>query len=149
VSDPASQLRPALETWLRGDTEVRAAFGAKAVKVYKTLPPPNVHPPYIVIAGLSVDDDLAECMDNALVDVQLDVWSLTEPPGFAEAETIAAAVKASIKRTEDTGDSPAFTLADHRVVTAEPLSTNYLTDPSDGETVHAVILARLSVDQID
>lgn len=146
MSDPASQLRPALATWLRNDTEVRAAFGASTVQVFAKLPPVNAQSPYIFIAGLFVLDDLAECIDAAEVDVQIDVWSLTVPPGFAEAETIAAAVKASLARLEDNGNSPAFTLASFRVVSSQAISTTYLTDPSDGKTVHAVIAARLSVD---
>jgi hypothetical protein len=148
MSDPASQLRTAIEAWLRDDTDVIAAFGAKPVKVFKTLPPVNATAPYIFLAGFFVQDEQADCYDAAIVDVQVDVWSLTSPPGFAEAEAIAEAVKASLNRTDD-GDSPAFILADHRVVAVEPVSTQYLTDPSDGKTVHAVIAARLSVDPID
>jgi len=147
VSDPAGLIRPALEVWLRADTEVIAAFGAKPVKIYSTLPPPNTSKPYVVLAGIDPDDDLAQCMDNAIVNLEIGVWSLMSPPGFAEAETIAPAVKAAIARMEDTGDSPAFTIAGHRIVSAENLSTQYLTDPSDGKTVHGVILARLTVDQ--
>lgn len=149
MSDPSSVLGPALKAWLETDTEVIAAFGSKPVKVFDVLPPPNEGSPYIFLAGGFVIDALADCYDAAEVDLQVDVWSLTSPPGFNVARRIAAAVKASLKRTEDTGDSPAFTLSGHRVVSAEPLSTNYLTDPSDGKTVHAVIAVRLSIDPID
>lgn len=148
MSDPALVLRPALETWLRADTEVIAAFGSRPVKVYKTLPPVNAVAPYIFIAGLDVADDLAECLDATQVHVQLDVWSLMDPPGFSQAEAIARAAKASLVRLEDSGDSPAFTIAGFRVTAAQPVSTRYLTDPSDGKTVHAVILITLSIDPV-
>lgn len=149
MSDPAGELREALEPWIRADTEVRAAFEGKTVKVYKTLPPVNAVPPYVFLAGFFALDDLAECMDNSEVDLQIDVWSLTDPPGFEEAERIAPAVRGSVLRIEDDGDSPAFTLDNFRVVSVQPISTTYLTDPSDGKTVHAVISVRLTVDQID
>lgn len=148
MSDPCGELREALEPWLRGWAGIVAAFGSKRVKVYKTLPPPDATAPYLFIAGLTVLDDSAECMDNAEVEVQLDVWSLTDPPGFTEAEALAAAARDALVATEDTGDSPAFTLTNFRVVSAQHASTTYLTDPSDGKTVHAVILARLYVDRV-
>lgn len=149
MSDPAGELRAALEPWLRTDPGVVAAFGSNRVKVYKTLPPVNAEPPYIFIAGLTIRDEIAECIDAAEADLQIDVWSLTDPPGFAEAEIIAKAVKACLAALEDDGDSPPFTIADHRVVSVQPISTQYLTDPSDGKTVHAVILVTLRVDPVD
>jgi hypothetical protein len=148
MSEPSAQLRPALRTWLKADTEVATAFGAREVKVFAFLPKPNTTMPYVVISGFQTEDEAADCYDAVEVNVQIDVWSLTVPAGYTEAETIAEAVKAALRRLEDTGDSPAFTLADHRVVAVELLSTQYLTDPSDGLTVHAVIAARLSVDPI-
>jgi hypothetical protein len=148
MSDPSAPLREGLKTWIRADTEVVAAFGSSQVKVFATLPTVNTAPPYVFIDGFFVEDDAADCYDGAIVDGNFHVWSLTTPPGFAQAETIAKAVKASIKRTEDTGDSPAFTLSGYRVTAVELVSTQYLTDPSDGKTVHAVIAARLSVDPV-
>ncbi len=148
MSDPAGEIRAALEPWLRGWTSIRQAFGSKTVKVYKTLPPPDATAPYLFIAGMTTLDDSAECLDSAEVEVQVDVWSLTSPPGFTEAEAIAAAARDAIVATEVTGDSPAFTLTNFRVVAAQHVSTTYLTDPSDGKTVHAVILTRLYVDRV-
>lgn len=148
MSDPTDVLNPALKAWIETDAEVIAAFGGKPVKVFDLLPPPNEATPYVFLASAFVLDDEAECYDAAEVDFQVDVWSLTSPPGFAAARRIAKAVKAAIRRTEDTGDSPAFTISGHRVVATEVVSTNYLTDPSDGKTVHAVIATRLSVDPI-
>lgn len=149
MSDPIDVLSPALKTWIETDTEVIAAFGGKPVKVFDLLPPTNEATPYVFLASAFVLDGEADCYDAAEVDLQVDVWSLTSPPGFTVARRIAKAVKAAIKRTEDTGDSPAFTISGHRVVAAAVVSTNYLTDPSDGKTVHAVIRATLSVDPID
>jgi hypothetical protein len=147
VSEPSAELRPALRTWLKADTEVVAAFGAKTVKVFAQLPAPNEGYPYVVLAGFFNEDEAADCYDAVIVNLQVDVWSLTSPPGFSEAETIAKAVKASLRRIE-LGSSPAFTLTSHRVVAVELNGTQYLTDPSDGRTVHAVINARLSVDPL-
>lgn len=147
MSEPSAELRPALRTWLKADTEVAAAFGVKTVKVFAQLPAPNEGYPYVVLAGFLNEDEAADCYDAVIVNLQVDVWSLTSPPGFAEAETIAKAVKASLRRIE-LGSSPAFTLASHRVVAVELNGTQYLTDPSDGRTVHAVINARLSVDPL-
>lgn len=146
MSDPSSELRPALRTWIKADTEVVAAFGAREVKVFAFIPKPNTASPYVVISGFFNEDEEADCYGAVIANVQVDVWSLTTPAGFAEAEGIVEAVKASLKRTEDTGDSPAFTLSNHRVVAVELVSTQYLVDPADGLTVHAVITARLSID---
>lgn len=146
MSNPAAVLRPALEAWLRSDAGVIASFGSKPVKVYKTLPPVNAVAPYIFLAGFSVLDDISECLDATEVDLQVDVWSLTNPPGFAEAETIAEAVKAALLTIEDGASSPAFTISGFRVVSAQPISTDYLTDPSDGKTVHAVIRISYAID---
>jgi hypothetical protein len=148
MSDPTAQLRPALRTWLKADTEVATAFGAREVKVFAAQPRPNEAMPYVVIPGMSPEDEVADCYDAAIVSVDLHVWSKTAPATYTEAETIAAAVKASLKRTEDTGDSPAFTLANHRVVAVEVLATEYLNEPFDPDTVHAVIRTRLSVDPL-
>lgn len=149
MSDPASVLRPALRDWLATDTAVIGAFGSKTVKVFERLPPVNAGSPYIFLAGFLVDDDAAECLDAVQVELQVDVWSLTTPPGFAEAEAIAKAVAASLLRLEaDVGNSPQFSIAGHRVVAVQLGSTQYLTDPSDGKTVHAVIRATLSVDPV-
>lgn len=145
MSDPTDVLGPGLVTWIKGDTEVIAAFAGKAVKVFDEIPPTNEPYPYVFLAGMDPEDDAADCYDAAIVDLQADVWSRTK----TEARRIAKAVKAAIKRCEDTGDSPAFTISGHRLVAVAPISTRYLTDPSDGKTVHAVIAARLSVDPID
>lgn len=144
MSDPASALRPVLEAALRADAGVNAAFQGKRVKIYGSLPPVNAAAPYIYLAGLSCDDRLADCYDAATVSLQIDVWSLTDPPGFDEAERIAAAVKACLATM--TTAPPA--LVGHRIVSVLPLSTDYLTDPSDGMTVHAVIRADLTIDPV-
>ena len=44
--------------------------------------------------------------------------------------------------------SAAFDSGNIRVVAVQASSTQYLTDPSDGKTVHAVIGATLSVDPV-
>ena len=145
MSDPVDVLGPGLKAWLEADAEVIAAFASKAVKVFDEIPPADEHYPYVFLAGLDPDDATADCYDAAEVNVQADVWARSR----TVARRIAKAVKASIVRCEDTGDSPAFTLAGQRVVAVQPLSTQYLNDPSDGRTIHAVIRATLSVDPTD
>lgn len=142
MSDSTDVLGPALVAWLEDDTEVAAAFAGKTVKVFDDIPPTNEPYPYIFLAVLDPDDEAADCYDAAIVNLQLDVWARTRPV----ARRIAKAAKASIKRCEDTGDSPAFTLSGQRVVAVDIQRTRYLTDPSDGRTIHAVIEAGLSVD---
>lgn len=149
MSDPASILRPALADWLRDDTEIVSAFNGNAVKVFARIPPVNAGYPYIWLAGLDIEDDTAECLDATQAILQIDVWSLTSPPSFTEAETIAAAVKASLTRMEeDVGNSPEFSISGFRVVAVQHDRTQYLTDPSDGKTVHAMVRATLSVDPV-
>jgi hypothetical protein len=147
MADPSPVLRPALRSYLKNETGIATAFGSATVKVFDKLPPPNTGMPYLFMAGFFVLDELADCIDAAEVDVQIDVWSLTDPPGFIQAETIAKAVKAALYALD--GDSPRMPLAGWRAVSVETVSTQYLTDPSDGKTVHAVILTRLSLDQVD
>jgi hypothetical protein len=150
LTDLAGDLREGLEPYLRGDTGVIAAFAGKAIKIFRTLPPVNAVSPYGFIAGLLVREDRAECLTAFEVDVQLDVWSLTSPPGFSEAQAVGSAFVAALRAMEDIGESPpAFSLAGWRIVTVGEISANYLTDPSDGKTVHGVVTATLSVDLVD
>lgn len=119
------------------------------MQVFSKLPPVNSIAPYIFLGGFFVDDDSAECLSATQVNLSIDVWSLTSPPGFTEAETIAKAVKAALQRMEeDVGNSPEFSISGFRVVAVQAQGTDYLTDPSDGKTVHAVIRATLSVDPV-
>jgi hypothetical protein len=147
MADPSAVLRLALRDYLKHETGIATAFGSATVKVFDKLPTPNAGMPYLFIQPFFVDDALAECMDDAEVDVSIDVWSLTDPPGLTQAETIAAAVKAALHSLD--GDSPRMPLSGWRCVAVENVNTQYLTDPSDGKTVHAVILTRLSLDQVD
>lgn len=146
MSDPALELRPALKDWIKADTEVVTAFGVREVKVFAVLPTVNTAMPYVAIAGFFIEDETADCYDAAIVNLQLDVWSLITPAGFTEAERIGRAVKAAVLRAVDDGDSPAFTVSGQRIVSVEPVSTQYLPDLSDAKTVHGIINMRLSVD---
>ena len=85
MSDPSAELRPALEAWLRGNAAVITAFAGKPVKIYgASKPPVNTIAPYVVIPGLYIGDALADCIDATEIELAVDVWSLTDPPGYAE-----------------------------------------------------------------
>lgn len=148
MSDPALLLGPALAAWLRADTEVRAAFGSNAVKVLDKLPQPNTPMPYVTVDGTDVDDGLeAECLDAVEVFVTLGVWSLPSDGDRTEARRLCAAIRTSLAlMLSSVGHSPEFTIAGYRVRGVYDVRTQYLTDPSDGKTIHGVIAATLSID---
>lgn len=143
-ADPCGVLRPALRTWLKADAAVIAAFEAKTVKVFAGFPPANTAKPYVVIASLFASPLIADCFAGSEVDYQLDVWSLTDPPGFAEAAAIAPAVAVAAAAIADP-DSPAFEIDGWSVKAVAPISTSYLTDPSDAKTAHALIRGRITL----
>jgi hypothetical protein len=149
MSDPAQLLGPAIKTWLRADTDVRTAFGANAVRVFDGYPPANQPKPYVLLAGLDVEQDEADCLEAVQVPLSIDIWSLTNPSGFDEARRLGAAVQTALRRMQDGGDSPAFAIAGYRIVSVQFDRTQYLTDPSDGKTVHGIVQATLSVDPVD
>lgn len=147
MSDPSGELRSACETLLKADAGVIAAFGSKPVKVFAKLPVTNIAKPYVVISGFSVSPDLADCFDSAETDAQIDIWSLTDPPGYAEAEALGAAVQAALAPVDGDGQPILpFTLTGHRLSSVLPLGTDYLDDPSDGMTVHGVVRLRFATD---
>lgn len=143
-ADPCALLRPALKAWIKADTAVIAAFAGKTVKVFAGFPPANTAKPYVVIASLFAAPLIGDCFAGSEVDYQLDVWSLTDPPGSAEAEAIAPAVAVAAVAMADP-DSPAFGIAGWAVKAVQPISTSYLTDPSDGKTAHALIRGRITL----
>jgi hypothetical protein len=144
MADPSGLLRAALKPWIKTDAAVIAAFAAQTVKVFALLPPPNSAKPYVFLAGFSLDPILAQCFHGGEILYQVDVWSLTDPPGFAEAERIAPAVADCLNRLADP-DSPAFAIVGWAVKASPPPTIDYLTDPSDGKTTHAIIRGRLTL----
>lgn len=142
MSDPTLELGPGLKTWLETSTEVVAAFAGSPVLVFDETPPANTPKPYLYIAGLDPDDDSAECLDATLVNLQLDAWTRNR----ADARRLLRAAKARVLAMADDGDSPLFSIAGFRIVAAQAIRTQYLTDPSDGRTVHGLLEASLSVD---
>jgi hypothetical protein len=144
MSDPTLELGPGLKTWLEGSTEVIAAFGAAPVLVFDDTPPTNQAKPYLYIAGLDPDDDSAECLDATQVALQLDAWTKTR----AEARRLLRAAKVRVLAMADDGDSPLFTISGFRVVAVQAVRTQYLTDPSDGKTIHGLLEALLSIDPV-
>lgn len=146
MADPSAVLRPALAEWLRADTDVIAAFGANPIRVLSKIPPTNQTPPYVFLPQFQVSDDSVECLSAVEVRVQVEAWSLTTAPGYAEVETLCAALSSAMKRTEAT-DSPAFSISGWRVVSAQYESTIPIADLSK-KTVGSAVIYRLAIDPV-
>lgn len=144
MSDPSPVLRPALADWLRNDADVVGAFGSNAVRVLSKIPPVDQTPPYVFIQPFQLFDDGAECLDAVEVDVQVEAWSLTSAPGYAEVEALCAALNSSLARLDD-ADSPVFSISGFRVVSAQYISTLPLGDLSK-KTVGQAVTYRLAID---
>lgn len=140
MSDPAAELRSAIVDTLKADSGVIAAFASAAKRIYPGPPPTGAPMPYILIPNISVLPDIAECIDGAETDVQIDIWSRMDPPAFDEAQRIGAAAQAAALSI--TG------LPNHRIMGVWPISTDYLQDPSDAQAVHGVVRVRYSTEPL-
>lgn len=140
MSDPAAELRTAIVTALKADSGVIAAFAAAARRIYPGPPPTGAPMPYIMIPNISVLPDIAECIDGAETDVQIDIWSRMDPPAFDEAQRIGAAAQVVALAIGDT--------ASHRMMGAWLLSADYLQDPGDAQAVHGVVRVRYSTEPL-
>ena len=131
---------------MRGDAGVITAFGSNPVRVL-SIPAVNQPAPYVHIPPFRVENAEAECLDAVDVFVQIEAWSLTSPPGYDEADAICAALNAAMARMEDTGDSPAFTIAGFRVARAQYRATFPVADFSK-KTVGRAVTYRLEIDPL-
>ena len=135
MSDITGALQPASATALRADAGVIAAFGANPVKIYD-IAPDNAVEPYLVLGPAQVSPIQAEGFDLSETDYPVHVWSRTNPPGFAESQAIAAAVRVCMLGVRvSTGG---------RVYDALPLRTVQLLDPGDNRTVHVIVTTRFT-----
>jgi hypothetical protein len=128
MSDPAEELQATVLQALRTDPRMAEAFAPQAVRVFDTAPT-NARGDYIIVGG-----DLVLAIpgtDAAEIEVTLDVWSLTDPPGKAKAKRIGAAATAVVLEIAD--------LPSHLVKSALPSEAQYLTDRGDGLTAHGIL----------
>jgi hypothetical protein len=139
VSDPSAELMAAIKAALEADAALAAAMGGD-VKVYD-VGPTNARKPYLILANADVSPDEAECIEGAETDVTLDVWSLTEPPGQAQAMTIAAAAKAAMMGL-------AADLPSHRLLDPIAVRVSHLIDLVDGKTAHSVVTVRFPTEPL-
>lgn len=137
MSDPSANLLPAIVAALIGDAVFGAAMGGNA-KVYG-IAPTNAAKPYTILAGSTVTPVFADCFDLSEADVSLDIWSLTDPPGQAQAMAIAAAGEAVMLGA---------LAIDGFVISAQRVRIQHLTDPRDGKTAHSIVVVRYSADPV-
>lgn len=137
MSDPSLELFTALRAAAKADAGVLASMGGKA-KIYD-IPPTGAAKPYVVFDPPSVIPDLADCMDASEAEVTAHVWSLTNPPGHAEAMTIAAALQAVMLVSPMLAS---FTVGDPILI-----RTEHFTDP-DGKTAHSIVTVSYDCDAV-
>lgn len=144
MSDPTGEIRTAVLAALKANAGVASAFGANKKRIYNWSPVSAarqvIAPPYIIVQTANVAPYLAECLDGAETEITVDIWSLTDPPGTAEAEVFAPVVQAALLAID--------ALPNHKITAAEPVRITYLIDPSDNSTAHAVVVVRFSTDPI-
>lgn len=148
MSDPSALLLPAMLAALRGDAGVLAAHGG-APKVYDDGVT-DIPEPYTQIGAITPAPALAECMDATEVEVDLHVWSRTDPPGRAEAMAIVLALFAVLAPTDANGNHqpPALVLAGFRIVSALPVRVTHLMDLKDAQTAHSIATVSFVIDPL-
>lgn len=137
MSNPSSELFPAIEAILRADAGVIAAFGAKPVAIYR-MPPEDAPYPFIGLPGANVTDYAPDCIDAGDVDLQIDAWSRTDPPSYDEADRIITAAQAAILAAD-------IQLASFVVGEVMPISSRCVME-RDGQTAHATSMIRVPTD---
>lgn len=136
MSDIARALKRTIAPVLRADAGVIAAFGANPVRIVD-LPEVNEPPPFLVLGPpSSILPIPAEGFDLSEIDYPVHFWSLTSPPSRDEAEAMAPAVRAALLSVVVSIGGKTYAVA--------PVRTEYLVDPSDGRTVHAIVTVRFT-----
>ena len=136
MSDITAALKRAIATALRADADIIAAFGANGVRIVD-IPEANELPPFLACGPPSaVLPVFAEGFDLSEIDYPVHIWSLTAPPSTSEAEVFAVAVRAVLLTVEVSVGGRTYAVV--------PVRTEYLIDPSDGRTVHAVVTSRFT-----
>lgn len=116
------------------------AAGISGGRVYDR-PPSTATVPYVSLGPSDAFEADADCIEASSVTQQLDVWS--ETGSFAEASTIAGAIKAVLHRQEDS-----LVMQGARLAIIEVRSIRRLRDP-DGKTSHIAIEVRAIVETLE
>ena len=135
MSDISGPLQTAAAAALRADAGVISAFGPNPVQIFDIVPD-NAVEPYLALGLAQVLPIQAEGFDLSETDYPVHVWSRPSPPGLAEAQAIAAAVRSCMLG--------ARVAAGGLVYDALPVRTVALVDPSDNRTVHVIVTTRFT-----
>lgn len=141
MSDPSGPLQTALIAFLKADAGVQAAMTQPVPKVYD-VPPSNAAKPYLTIGDHDLLPDTAEGLEATETDANIHVWSLTTPPGQAEAKAVAAAVQAALCPGDGGADPPAMAVEGFRLTDAILVRARHMLDPADGKTAHSIVTIR-------
>lgn len=148
MSDPTAVLLAAAQAALSADAAVLAAMGDKPrfYSVAPRNPPQGSAKPYAILSA-AVAPRPAQCFASAVVDLTVDIWSLTDPPSTGEAIALAAACLAVLVPEDDDGTpgAPDWTLSGHVLKDATHLGTDHLTDPAD-QSAHSILRVQFETD---
>lgn len=127
MSDIALPVQEIVTAALKGDAPLKGMFKANLVRLYD-VPPTNAPSPYLTVGEDSITELEGEGLDLSEIEATVHVWSLTSPPGKAEAKRLGGRVKDVL-----------LALADGPVIrTTWRVAERYFMD-ADGVTCHGVI----------
>lgn len=135
VSDSALELQKAIVAALKANAGVNAII---AGRVYDAVPM-NAAKPYVSFGPFDMLPEDGDCIEGALMAIQLDAWAAG--PDTVQVKRLGAAVAAALDEAALTLDAP------QRLVDLTLERTQYLRDP-DGITAHAALTFRAATEPI-
>lgn len=138
---------PLLEA-LRADPVVTEALGGLP-KVYEDGVT-NLVEPYLQLGPFIVLPELAGCYDGEEIEVSVDAWSRTDPPGRLEAMRIIAAAMAVLAPVDASGDRqpPDWVVPGYRITSALPVRQAHLMDIRDVQSAHSVGVVKFTLEPL-
>lgn len=133
--DIAAPLQAAIKATLQASAEMTGVMPGGKVRVFD-VPPRNAVAPYIVIGGDDILPIRADGFALGEADCTIHIWSLTDPPGFAEAKAIAATLSDVLLSLPSTDGC--------RVYASDFVRARYLIDPGDNLTAHGIVTLRFT-----
>jgi hypothetical protein len=135
VIDIAAPLQAAIKATLLASPAMIAVMPAGKVRVFDVLPR-NVVPPYIIIGADDIAPIRADGFELSEAECTIQIWSLTDPPGLAQAKAIGAALSDTLLSLPSTDGC--------RIYASDFRSARYLTDPGDNLTAHGIVTLRFT-----